>query len=124
LINQRYTRLNGIGKWGSYREVKLTPGVGGGRHEDEPVETWLQKAPVEILSAGEEYSQTARELHVSRYLQGTITIIERERTRESDTASSIWPTDSDVPWIFYEPRPANTVEIKTVVESCLRMWWL
>lgn len=129
LFNQRYGREgagfeNVIGRARPYREVKLTPGIGGGRHEEESIETWLYKSAVEILSAGEEYSQQAEELHVSRYLQGTVTIIERERTRESDTASSMWPRDSDVPWIFYEPRPANIDEIKTVVESCLRTWWL
>lgn len=126
LFNQRYTRTSGIDRsWAKYQAVKLTPGIGGGRHDEDPVEIWLSKNPVEVLSAGEEYSQRADELHLTRYLPGTVTIIERTRTPEmSDTATSIWPDDSDVPWIFFEPRPAGAGEVKTVVESCLRTWWM
>jgi hypothetical protein len=132
MINQRYRRpgLDGFFYGGSttslarhYKERIITPGVAGGASE-EIRDVFLMEGPIEVYSAGEQYSQTWDELHLSRYVQGTVTVIQRHRTRGEDKASSIWPADNDVPWSFYESRPAGITEVRTVIDSCLRMWWL
>lgn len=128
LFNQRFdrsTRVRADGMhYGLYKELMITPGKDGGAQDEEPQEIYLTPEPVEMYSAGEEYKMGWQELHITRYAQGTVTMIERERTRGHDTASSIWPADNDVPWKFFRPRPAKFEECCVVLGDCLKTWWL
>jgi hypothetical protein len=134
LFNQRYRRWqrNGtsmtdidlIGKhhefeW--YNEVKIKPGEEGGQLDKKPKRVELRKEPLEIYTKTDEYTQFADELHQTRYINGTVTMIERMRVREADTASSLW---KDGEWVFFRPRPATAQEVAKVIGDCLYNWWL
>jgi hypothetical protein len=129
LFNQRCRRwsddIDLIGKrnefeW--YNELKIQPGQDGGPLEEEPKRVQLRTEPVEVYAKTEEYTMRADELHITRYANGTVTMIERERVREADTASSLW---KDGPhWSFFRPRPATPQETAKVIGDCLYNWWL
>lgn len=105
-----------------FKEVLITPGKDGGAQDEEPFDTWLVPLQIEAYSAGEEYEMAWHELHVTRYLNGTVTMIERQRTRSHDTASSL--SSGSVPWIFFRPRIATPEECEAVIGDCLKEWWL
>lgn len=119
LFNQRYVRNAIEGQ--IWQERMITPGSGGGI-KSEAFDTRLGAKSPEVYGASEEYSQTWDELHLTRYLPGTVTFIQRDRVRGSDTASSF--SRGRIPWTFFHPRPATKSEIKTVIGDCLKAWWL
>jgi hypothetical protein len=136
LFNQRYRRyhrdgvsqldIDLIGKqheFSWYNELKIQPGLDGGPLEGAaPARTQLRAEPIEVYAKTEEYTMEAAELHITRYANGTVTMIERERVTGSDTASSLW---KDGPhWSFFRPRPATPQEAAKVIGDCLYNWWL
>lgn len=130
LFNQRYRRFNSedidlIGKqyeFSWYNELKIQPGENGGALDEKPRRTQLRAEPIEVYSKNEEYTMLADELHITRYANGTVTMIERERMRAADTASSLWKGDID--WTFFRPRSATQQETAKVIGDCLYNWWL
>jgi len=69
-----------------------------------------------VFRVGDEYSQCADELHDSRQVPGTVTII-RMAFRDVPTLTVCTP--GDAPWVSSEARPATTEEIKTIIGSAL-----
>jgi hypothetical protein len=130
LFNQRFeksTELDPLPIWHQdpserlYKGTLLVPGPEGG-NTGEPFDIWLTPQPTEVYSSGDEYSQKYWELHKTRYDQGTITMIERDRVKESDTALACY--SESVGQTFYRPRPATPDEIFTVTGDALKRWWL
>ena len=122
IMEPQYSYPPQIDPAGEYLRVAIQPGVdGGARGEPEMVQ--LGRQPIEMYSAGESYSQRAHELHMTRYLQGTVTVITRERVTEADRAWSLWKANG-VPWTFFKPRRATEREIGSVVGDAIRTWWL
>lgn len=130
LFNQRYLR----GTWSStgsvtshderfeeYNEATIVPG----KDNDGTVHVGkcsLAKRPLEMYSAGDTYHQHWSELHQTRFAQGTVTVIERQRTRpDGDLASSIWQGEHE--WVSARPRPAERIEIRTVLLDALGKWF-
>ena len=123
LFNERYKRVESLNYFGAekYNEALIVPGP---VQEEAPTphKVWLVRQPLEMYGPGEQYSQTWSELHTTRYSQGTVTLIERKRTRpDGDHASSIWKGDG--PWVSARPRPATNAEVQLVVDNALRTWF-
>lgn len=104
-----------------WEEHFITPGVGGGLTEKKSHPVRLAPQQLEMYAKDEGYGQTWSELHLSRYLNGTVTLITRERARPSDSASSF--SNGRVPWSFFEPRPATQEEILRTITYSLLEWW-
>lgn len=133
LFNQRYVRADGANSTQAspsapfaelYKEVIITPGPHRGEatpDQTPPHDVWLAAKPVEAYGIGEQYSQTWDELHETRYLPGTVTLLSRHRERGVDRASSIWRGDGG--WISARPRTATAEEVEMVVTDCLRAWF-
>lgn len=126
LFNQRYVRMGGDTMFfhcpvENYNEAIIVPGP-----DNEGVESTgtvrLATLPLEMYSAGERYHMSWAELHQTRYLQGTVTYIERERTRpDGDLASSIWQGDGA--WVSARPRPATASEARAAINLALDTWF-
>lgn len=130
LFNQRFRRFNwdDCGAWfgnvqiTEYNEVLITPGPVQGGDTTDVGKCYLAAMPIELYGAGEHYSQKWDELHCTHYMQGTVTIINRERTRpDGDLASSIWKGDG--PWVSARPRTATEREVRVVIENALKTWF-
>lgn len=68
------------------------------------------------FGAGDEYSQRADELHDSRQVPGTVTII---RMAFVDTPVLSVCTNGEVPWVSSQARPATPEEIKIITATAL-----
>ena len=73
---------------------------------------------------GESYSQTHREMHLTKYLPGTVTVITRSEREEADIARVAWYGQADEQPPFVNPYPATADICEVVIEDCLRSWWL
>lgn len=128
LFNQRFVEMHedefpvpGADK---YHTTLITPGERGGQLTEAPIkDVFLYKPPVEVYGMGDTYSQEHRELHVTRYLQGTVTLIERTDREDADKAVVAWPHGTSQP-PFVNPRPASDHEVAMVIGDCLKAWWL
>lgn len=107
----------------THEEVTIVPGVGGGADDHSRRNVVLIPKPVEVYGADEEYSQNRKWLHMTRYAQSTITVIERWG-RTEDIAHSLHPLRQSTPWDFFEPRPATPLEIENVINDALKAWWM
>jgi hypothetical protein len=73
---------------------------------------------VEILGAGEEYAQTADELHDSRQLPGTVTVIRRAPFR--DVAElTVCRLDERAPWVSGAARAPTSAEVTEITKQAL-----
>lgn len=105
--------------WGVYNMVTIQPGAEG-KQLTEPEQVVLGRYPLEMYSMGETYYQEASELHMTRYAQGTVTVITRRRVRE-DTARSLWLHGGE--YNLTQVRRANEVEIWHTIATALSNWW-
>jgi hypothetical protein len=125
LFNQRYLRSVEANPLADiYNEVLITPGPHRGEATPDqmpPHNVWLEARSVEVYGIGEQYRQKWDELHETRYLPGTVTLLSRHRERGVDRASSIWRGDGG--WISARPRTATVEEVEMVVSDCLRTWF-
>ncbi len=89
-------------------------GMGGGLEGDpEPVKVYAQ--PQECYVDGEIYHQLAHEIHVSRPLRGTITLVERNFGADTEHAYVYF----DDEWVSAEPRVATNDEIAEIATWAL-----
>lgn len=123
IFNQRFDYGWLASQGPTHEEVTIVPGVGGGVQEGERRDVALVPKPVEVYGADEEYGQRRDWLHITRYAQSTITVIER-RGRTEDIAHSLHPLLQTTPWDFFEPRPATPLEIENVINDALKAWWM
>jgi hypothetical protein len=131
LFNQRYLRIpDGVDTYthyplGHYNERIIVPGpntVDVDNPDPDIRNVLLGQGPLEQYGPGETYSQVWNELHQTRYVNGTVTLIARHRTRpDGDKASSIWSGDG--PWVSARPRAAEENEIKETIDYALRTWF-
>ncbi len=70
------------------------------------------------VAAGECYSQLAAELHDSRQVPGTVTIIRMTFTDVPDQDLSVC-TRGEVPWVSSQSRPATRDEVKRITTTAL-----
>jgi len=98
-----------------YQRVRYTP-------PDEDVrttDTVHLSSSAAVVRAGEEYSQRAHELHDSRQLPGTVTII---RMSFRDVPALTVCTRDDAPWASARSRPPTPDELETITRAALDLF--
>jgi hypothetical protein len=98
-----------------YQRVRYTPPDEDARTTDT---VRLSSTPT-VLRAGEEYAQVAPELHDSRQVPGTVTVI---RMSFRDTAALTVCTASDAPWVSAQARPPTPDELTTITGAALDLF--
>jgi hypothetical protein len=104
-----------------YKRQMLFCGAGGGL-KGEPEDTTLELTTDEFLFPGDSYEQRAEEIHQSKPIRGTVTIVHRTVPQggSPDLASVFWGPGAD--WVSAEPKPAEDHEIAAIVSEALADW--
>lgn len=103
----------------------IVPGTRGGLLSGRPVEPCrIEPQPLEVYSLGDTYSQTHREMHLTRYAQGTVTLIERVDREEADIARVAWYGEAHEQPPFVKPYHASREVAEMVIGDALATWWL
>lgn len=125
LYNQRFDIRPQDNEYANGHQTEITPGTRGGLLTERPVQSCLiRPVPIEVYSMGESYSQTHREMHLTKYLQGTVTLITRHDREEQDIARVAWYGASDEQPPFVNPYPASDRQAYEVIGDALKAWWL
>lgn len=105
--------------------TEIIPGTRGGKLSEHPVTPCrITPQPVEVYSLGDRYSQTHREMHLTRYAQGTVTLIERFDREPDDIARVAWYGAAGEQPPFVNPYPATPEIAEVVIGDALQSWWL
>lgn len=72
----------------------------------------------EVYHVGDCYQQYARELHETRSVPGTVTIIRRKFGQDTEHAHVYWLAGE---WVSAEPRPATRREVFEYTSAALQM---
>jgi hypothetical protein len=124
IFNQRYD-IGHPGTWPNGHITEIVPGTRGGRLSERPINPcFIAPRPVEVYSMGDSYSQAHREMHLTRYLPGTITLIDRFDREPEDIAKVAWFGAADAQPPFVNPYPATPAVVETIVGDALRQWWM
>lgn len=103
----------------------IIPGTRGGQLSERPVKTcWITPQPVEVYSMSDQYWQTHREMHLTRYTQSTITLIDRFDREDADIARVAWFGSFHEQPPFVNPYPATPKVVEQIIGDALRTWWL
>jgi hypothetical protein len=95
-----------------YSRVRYTPPDEDRRRAD----TVRLSGTATTYAAGEQYAQQAHELHDSRQLPGTVTVIRRTYTDASELTVC---QRGDAGWVSGRSRPASAEEIKRIAAKAL-----
>jgi hypothetical protein len=111
LVNTRYVEdPHGA----EHLRERYTPGNEDERRGD----TVRLVGTAEVLRAGARYRQTAHELHDSRQLPGTVTVLHFDRFVD-DLAELTVCRRADTPWVSAAARPATHAEVKRITALAL-----
>lgn len=99
-----------------YRRVRYTPSNGDDRRSD----TVRLSGTATTISAGDQYHQLAHELHDSRQLPGTVTII--RMTFTADASELTVCSQEDAAWISGQSRPAAPADVKRITATALELF--
>lgn len=122
IVPQRATARPGA-LYGHVTEIK--PGTRGGKLSHRPVDpVRLEPQPLEVYSLGDRYSQTHREMHLTRYEQGTVTLITRSDREAEDIARVAWVGKASDQPPFVNPYEADAKTAERVITDALKTWWL
>lgn len=103
----------------------IIPGTRGGQLSERPVKPcWVTPLPVEVYSMGDRYRQTHREMHLTRYVQSSVTLIERFDRETADIARVAWYGAASEQPPFVNPYDARADLIERIVGDALKAWWL
>ena len=109
LVNTRYDRApDGT----EYARHRYRPGDESDRRTD----AVRLVASATTLSAGERYSQSARELHSSHQVPGTVTLIRCGPFEDRELTVCLAP---GAPWVTAESRPATAAEVRRITGAAL-----
>lgn len=109
LVNTRYVEEpDGVEFW----RHRYHPGDEGGRRTDGV----RLLARAETLSPGARYSQSSRELHSSRQVPGTVTLIRCGAIEDRELTVCLAP---GAPWVTGESRPATAAEVRRITGAAL-----
>lgn len=111
LVNTRYVEdPHGT----EYLRERYVPG-----HEDDRRSDTIRLVGTpETLGAGARYRQVARELHASRQVPGTVTVIRFEHTTD-DLPELTTCRPPGTPWISGQARPATPDEVARITTTAL-----
>lgn len=118
VINHKY-EINESGYGASSKAQQIFCGEGGGL-VGEPKNVFLLPLPIQTFREKETYEELAEEIHISRPLDGTVTIVKREFLSDEDHAWVYWPSGE---WVSAEPRAAVNDEIEFVAKDSLARWF-
>ena len=99
-----------------YRRVRYTPP----NEDDRRSDTVRLSGTATTFTAGSQYHQLAHELHDSRQLPGTVTIIRRTFTTEA--AELTVCNREAVAWISGQSRPAAPADVKRITATALELF--
>jgi hypothetical protein len=122
MMNYKVVESSGDGeKSRLFKKQKLVCGPGG-HLCGEPTPVFLSPTDVDFVTPKYTYAQHADEIHCSEFLDGTVTLVQREvpRGRSHDHASVYWAATDE--WVSAEPRPATDEEVYTVTRDALKFW--
>lgn len=121
MINQRFIPVDEHGyPAGEPWLVKtIECGVGRCNMEDAERQAWLYARPPERYSAGQDYQQTADEVHDSRPTKGCVTIVRRTKRPDFNQADVYW---RDGPFVNAEPTPATEEQVRAACKVALENW--
>lgn len=103
-----------------YNKFTILAGVGGGPTSESRVErTWLYRNNPEILLPGMTYTQDPDEIHESRPIDGTVTLMQKVPTGTHE-ARVFWPAGGE--WVSAEPRAATPAEVREIVGNALETY--
>lgn len=124
LFNQRYDIREGVA-WPDGHVTEIVPGTRGGQLSERPVRPCgIETRPLEVYSVGDWYSQTHREMHLTKYLQGTVTFITRTERESEDIARVAWYGEPHQQPPFVNPYEASKRLAGIVIGDALKAWWL
>lgn len=87
-------------------------------HDPKPIR--LVEDIIEHLKPGDHYYQQPDEIHWTKAMPGTVTIMQKYPSKEHKSARVFWPIDEE--WGTAEPRPATPDERDRMVLSALQLW--
>lgn len=119
--NTRFHRVSGPDKDNPFDEAlefnhaRIKAGMGGGidRHMGK---IWLCPGVTEIYGPGEKYSQEPNEIHETVAEPGTITLMHKTPTDDTDGATVFWRRGE---WVSAEPRVAETHAMEDICDYAL-----
>jgi hypothetical protein len=128
LFNQRFDIVpvqRNVPSLGNGHMTDIIPGTRGGQLSERPVlPCTIYPLAVEVYALGDRYSQHHREMHLTRYTQGTVTLITRHDREEQDIARVAWFGEPDEQPPFVNPYPPTLSLVETVIGDTLASWWL
>lgn len=89
----------------------------------EPNPVVLREAPVNIINAGAQYSQTHDGIHKTDALDGTVTLVRRTFSGNVDRDSANVYVPCDEQWGDAKPREATVEEVADIVSRSLVTWF-
>lgn len=98
-----------------HQHVQIVTGEGGGPVGPVDVRFLKSRAP-EVYEPGQGYQQPRQEVHLTRAVDGTVTLNDRTPPTPEHTANIYWARG---PWVNAEPRPSTKAEVYGAVEEAL-----
>jgi hypothetical protein len=98
-----------------YHRVRYTPP----NEDDRTRDTIRLSGTATTFAAGSQYHQLAHELHDSRQVPGTVTIIRRTFTRE---VSELTVCNREARWVSGRSRPAELGDVKRITATALELF--
>ena len=99
-----------------YRRVRYTPP----NEHDRRCDTVRLSEMATTHTAGDQYHQLSHELHDSRQLPGTVTIIRRTFTRDGSELTVCTRHESG--WLSGQSRPAALADVKRITATALELF--
>ena len=99
-----------------YHRVRYTPP----NEDDRRSDTIRLSGTATTFTAGDQYHQLASELHDSRQLPGTVTIIRRTFTADASELSVC--NREPTAWVSGQSRPAALADVKRIVATALELF--
>lgn len=123
ITNQKYMRLyEGANVGAPCMEQRLHCGPGGCLiGEPRPVRLLLNDT--QLISQGMVYSQTAGEIHLTDFEDGTVTLVERCFIHNQNVDHALVYWNKGEQWVGAEPRPATREEIHKGCAVALTRWF-
>lgn len=104
--------------WEPFVARRIVPGEGLQVLDERHVR--LRRIGFERVRAGSWYYQEPDEIHASRPLDGSVTLIQRQRTGPDQALTFYRPGEG---WVSAEPRPATDAEVVHACTRAVRRWF-
>lgn len=112
------TKRNGSAHYFNRQLLQCGP---GGCLKGEPDVVRLGPLREKTYGEGKSYREQAEQIHSTRALRGTVTIVRREFKADRDHAHVFWPVGTE--WGSAEPRPATAEEVAAITGYALARWF-